>query len=74
VTFLVGPAKVEIMAHKFTLTMASGVFRTMFHGALPEGNVVTIPKADPEAFRLMLEVLKNEIHSTLLLIILILLQ
>ena len=57
VTFIVGKDKVPIEAHKFMLASASEVFHAMFYGSLPEGDCVTIPSSNPEAFCLMLQVM-----------------
>jgi len=56
VTFVVGQDKVEIQAHKFILASASEVFHTMFYGSIPEGDIVTMPYGNAEAFWLMLQV------------------
>lgn len=47
--------KENIPAHKFVLFSHSDVFDRMFHGSLPEGNVIKLPDVSPNGFRAFLQ-------------------
>ncbi|XP_037033570.1 BTB/POZ domain-containing protein 3-like [Bradysia coprophila] len=45
----------RVPAHKLILSTGSNVFETMFHGSLPEGDVVNIVSGDSSAFKEFLQ-------------------
>lgn len=56
VTFLIGPSKKPIYAHKYVLCVGSGVFYAMFYGNLAESKkVIEIPDVEPVAFLALLK-------------------
>lgn len=55
ITFLIGPCKKPIYAHKYVLSIGSAVFYAMFHGNLAESKrVIEIPDVEPVAFLALL--------------------
>jgi hypothetical protein len=59
VTFLVGPDKVPIKAHKMTLAFNSEVFDAMFYGGLTAEDEISIDDITPDIFQQLV----NSVHG-----------
>jgi hypothetical protein len=54
VTFLVGPERQPVRAHKFVLAISSDVFKKMFYSDFPSEDEITIDDIDKAVFEIML--------------------